>query len=123
MGIWHLCRRYESMGLEAIHDPERAQGVAPRSGRPREFTALQRVGIEQLACCEPAGIGLEMTHWFTRRLAKVAMQRGLVSHIAQSTVLLILKHADLQPHRSQYWITPTLNAEFLARAGRILWLL
>ena len=76
MGIWHLCRRYESMGLEAIHDPERAQGVAPRSGRPREFTALQRVGIEQLACCEPAGIGLEMTHWFTRRLAKVAMQRG-----------------------------------------------
>jgi DDE superfamily endonuclease/Homeodomain-like domain len=115
MGIWHLCRRYESVGLEAIYD-------APRSGRPREITALQRVGIEQLACCEPAGIGLEMTHWSTRSLAKVAMQRGLVSHIAQSTVSLILKHADLQPHRSRYWITPTLNAEFLARAGRILWL-
>jgi len=122
MGIWHLCRRYESVGLEAIYDPEMAQGVAPRSGRPREITALQRVGLEQLACCEPAGIGLEMTHWSTRSLAKVAMQRGLVSHIAQSTVSLILKHADLQPHRSRYWITPTLNAEFLARAGRILWL-
>ena len=115
MGIWHLCRRYESVGLDAIYD-------APRSGRPRAITALQRVGIEQLACCEPAGLGLEITHWSTRSLAAIAMKRGLVSHIAQSTVSLILQHADLQPHRSRYWITPTLNAEFLERAGRILWL-
>jgi hypothetical protein len=115
MGIWHVCRRYESMGLDAIYD-------APRAGRPREITALQRVGIEQLACCEPSGVGLEMTHWSTRSLAEVAMKRGLVPHIAQSTVSLILKHADLHPHRSRYWITPTLNAEFMERAGRILWL-
>lgn len=31
-GIWRLCRRYESIGLNAIYD-------APRSGRPRELTA------------------------------------------------------------------------------------
>ena len=55
IGIWYLCRRYESIGLDAIYD-------APRSGRPREITALQRVSIEQLACCEPSGVGLEMTH-------------------------------------------------------------
>ena len=115
MGIWHLCRRYESVGLDAIYD-------APRSGRPREITALQRVGIEQLACCEPSGVGLEMTHWSTRSLAEMAMKRGLISHIAQSTVSLILRNADLQPHRMRYWITPTLNTEFLERAGRILWI-
>ena len=114
IAVWYLCRRYEAVGRNAIYD-------APRSGRPREISALQRVGIEQLACCEPSGIGLEMTHWSTRSLAKIAIQRGLVSHIAHSTVSLILRDADLQPHRSRYWITPTLNAEFLQRAGRILW--
>lgn len=114
-GIWSLCRRSEASGLNAIYD-------APRSGRPREISALQRVGIEQLACCDPAGLGLEMTHWSTRSLACSAMKRGLLPHIAHSTVSLILREADLQPHRTRDWITPTLNADFLQRAGRILWL-
>ena len=114
-GIWFLCRRYEAVGVNAIYD-------APRSGRPRDISALERVAIEQLACCKPAGLGLEMTHWSTRSLASLAVKRGLVPHIAHSTVSLILRAADLQPHRSRYWITPTLNAEFLQRAGRILWL-
>lgn len=77
VGIWYLCRRYEKVGLNAIYD-------AARSGRPREISALERVAIEQLACSEPSGIGLEMTHWSTRSLAKIAMQQGLVSHIAHS---------------------------------------
>jgi hypothetical protein len=115
IGIWYLCRRYETIGLDAIYD-------APRSGRPREISALERVAIEQLACTEPAGVGLQMTHWSTRGLAKIAMQRGLVSHIAHSTVSLSLRNADLQPHRSRYWITPTLNPDFLQQAARILWL-
>jgi hypothetical protein len=114
-GIWSLCRRHEATGLNAIYD-------APRAGRPREISALQRVGIEQLACCDPAGLGLEMTHWSTRSLASIVMKRGLLPHIAHSTVSLILRDADLQPHRTRYWITPTLNADFLQRASRILWL-
>lgn len=85
------------------------------------FPPLVRVEIEQLACCEPAGVGLEMTHWSTRSLAQVAGERGIVPKIAHSTVSLILKTADLQPHRSRYWKTPTLNAEFRRRASRILW--
>jgi hypothetical protein len=32
IGIWYLCRRYETIGLDAIYD-------APRSGRPREISA------------------------------------------------------------------------------------
>lgn len=115
IAIWYLCRRYERKGLAGIYD-------APRAGRPREISALERISIEQLACTEPAGVGLEMRHWSTRSLAKIAMQRGLVSHIAHSTVSLILRQADLQPHRTRYWITPTLNPDFLQPAGRILWL-
>src|SRR3970040_2905952 len=83
IGIWYLCRRYESMGLDAIYD-------APRSGRPCEISALERVSIEQLACCEPSGVGLEMTHWSTRSLAEIAMKSGLVEYIADSTDSLIL---------------------------------
>ncbi len=114
IGIWYLCRRYETIGLDAIDD-------ASRSGRPREISALERVAVEQLACSEPSGMGLEMTPWSTRSLAKIAMQQELGSHIAHSTVSLILRHADLQPHRSRYWITPNLNADFLQQAGRVLW--
>jgi hypothetical protein len=74
-----------------------------------------------LACCEPAGLGLHMTHWSTRSLAEMAVERGLVPKIAHSTVSLILRAADLQPHRSRYWKTPTLDTAFLQRAAQVLW--
>jgi hypothetical protein len=74
-----------------------------------------------LACCDPLGLGLRMTHWSMRSLAQVAAERGLVPAIAHSTISLILRAADLQPHRSRYWKTPTLNAAFVKRAAQILW--
>ncbi|HXG66959.1 MAG TPA: IS630 family transposase [Blastocatellia bacterium] len=92
--------------------------LADRGGVP----PLQRVEMEQLACCAPAGIGLEMTHWSTRSLARVAAQREIVPRIAHSTVSLILRSAPLQPHRFRYWKAPTLDEEFRKRAPRILWL-
>ena len=113
VGNWYLCRRYEKVGLSVMYD-------AARSGRPREIFALERVYIEQLACSEPSGVDLEMTHWSTRGLAKIAMKQGLVSQIAHSTVSLILRNADLQPHRNRYWITPILNEAFLEQGSRIL---
>lgn len=74
-----------------------------------------------LACCEPAGLGLHMTHWSTRSLAQMAVEYGLMPKIAHSTVSLILRAADLQPHRSRYWKTPRLDMAFVRRAGQILW--
>lgn len=112
--IWNVCRRYEEAGVDSLDD-------TPRSGRPREISALERVEIEQLACCAPAGIGLHMTHWSTRTLALAAMARGIVSKIAHSTVSLFLRYADLQPHRSRYWKTPTLDETFRKRAKAVLW--
>ena len=75
-GIWSLCRRYEAVGVNALYD-------AARSGRPREITALERVAIEQLACCQPMGLGLNLTHWSTRSLATVAVKRGLSRYSAR----------------------------------------
>lgn len=95
--------------------------MLPGQGDRGSFPPLQRVEIEQLACCAPAGIGLHMTHWATRSLAQIAMARGIVPRIAHSTVSLILRYADLQPHRSRYWKTPTLNATFRKRAASVLW--
>src|SRR3954452_15480780 len=78
------------------------------------FPPLQRVEIEQLACCAPAGIGLEITHWSTRSLARVAAERGIVPRIAHSTVSLLLRHADLQPHRWRYWKHPRSMLSFVS---------
>lgn len=85
------------------------------------FPPWQRVLIEQLACCSPAGIGLQMTHWSTRSLAQAAVAQGIVPAIAHSTVALLLRDATLQPHRYRYWKTPRLDAAFVERASRVLW--
>ncbi len=114
IGIWYVCRRFEVVGLDALYD-------APRSGRPRELSALERVQIEQLACCDPLGLGLELTHWSTRSLTSLAREQLHRPSLAHSTVSVILRAADLQPHRSRYWKTPTLDAQFVERAARILW--
>ncbi len=114
-GVWYVCRRYELAGLDAVYD-------APRTGRPREISELERVAIQQLACCELHGLKLELTHWSTRSLTAIARQRLHRPQLAHSTVSLILRDADLKLHHSRYWITPTLDAEFIRRATRILWL-
>lgn len=62
-----------------------------------------------------------MTHWSTRSLAEVARRRGIAPSISHSKVAVILKRADLQPHRSRYWKTPTLNEGFAKRAAAVLW--
>jgi hypothetical protein len=85
------------------------------------FPPLERVEIEQLACCEPIGLGLQMTHWSTRTLALAAVGEGIVPAIAHSTISLILRAASLQPHRSRYWKTPILDATFRERAAKVLW--
>jgi hypothetical protein len=85
------------------------------------FPPLQRVGVVRLACCEPAGVGLHMTHWSTRSLARAAQLRGIAPTISHSEVALILRDADLQPHRSRYWKTPTPDDSFRRKAAQVLW--
>jgi transposase len=85
------------------------------------FPPLQRVEVERLACCEPAGIGLHMTHWSTRSLAQAARLRGIAPTLSHSTVALILRDAELQPHRSRCWRTPIPDDTFRHKAAKVLW--
>lgn len=88
---------------------------------PRRFPPLQRAQIVALACLEPIAKGLHITHWTSHDLARQAMVDGIVPTISPRTVRQILAAVDLQPHRTRYWKTSRLDAQFKQRAQRVLW--
>jgi hypothetical protein len=93
----------------------RAQGI------PMRFPPVQRAEIVQLACLEPIAKGLHITHWTSQDLARQAVKDDIVAHISAPTVRRILRQVDLQPHRTRYWKTARLDAQFKQRAEKILW--
>src|SRR5713226_4011443 len=125
------------------HWPARCNATRPRSGasaaamnstasmsccgRPpgrvarSSFPPLQRAQIVQLACLEPIAKGLHITHWSSPDLARQAVSDGIVETISPRTVRQILHGVDLQPHRTRYWKTAHLDAEFKERAEKVLW--
>ena len=90
-------------------------------GDPPRFPPLQRAQIVRLACLEPIAKGLHITHWTSQDLARQAVEDGIVPAISDRTVRNILDAVDLQPHRTRYWKTSHLDAEFKQRAEKILW--
>jgi DDE superfamily endonuclease len=70
---------------------------------------------------EPVAKGLHITHWTSRDLARQAVADGILSAISPSMVRRILQQVDLQPHRTRYWKTSRLDAQFKERAERVLW--
>ncbi len=74
-----------------------------------------------MACTEPAAYGLHVARWDCRTLQQVVIEQAIVETIHYTTVARILAAADLQPHRSRYWKTATIDEEFTARAARVLW--
>jgi hypothetical protein len=74
-----------------------------------------------LACLEPIARGLHLTHWTSEDLARQAVLDGLLPTISPRTIRRILADVDLQPHRTRYWRTAHLDAQFKARAERVLW--
>ena len=85
------------------------------------FPPLQRAEIVRLACLAPIAKGLHITHWTSQDLARQAVADGIVSAISDRTIRRILDEVDLQPHRTRYWKTVRLDAEFKDRAEQILW--
>lgn len=79
----------------------------PRPGSPGKFTAEQITLLFALACEPPEKSGLPITHWTGAELAAEAVQRGLVESISVSQVNRLLREAQLQPHRSRYWLNTT----------------
>lgn len=76
---------------------------------------------EGVACSEPAAYGLHVTRWDCRTLQQVVVEPAGVDSIHYTTVARILAAADLQPHRSRYWKTATLDEEFVSLAAQLLW--
>jgi hypothetical protein len=85
------------------------------------FPPLERAQIVELACLEPIAKGLHITHWTSSDLAQQAVADGIVKAISPRTVRQILHNVDLQPHRTRYWKTSRLDAEFKERAEKVLW--
>lgn len=76
----------------------------PRSGNPGTFTPEQIARILALACEPPEKSGRPITHWTNVELADEAMKQGIVASISPSQVGRYLREAELQPHRSRYWL-------------------
>ncbi len=76
----------------------------PRSGNPGKFTPEQITQILALACEPPAQSGRPITHWTYKELADEAKKRGIVASISESQVGRYLREAELQPHKSRYWL-------------------
>src|SRR5215831_4913567 len=77
---------------------------APRSGHPGKFTPEQITQILALACEPPEQSGRPITHWTHKELADEAQKRGIVASISEAQVGRYLREAELQPHKSRYWL-------------------
>jgi transposase len=78
-----------------------------RSGCHGKFTAEQIALLLALACEPPEKSGRPITHWTGAELADEAIQRGIVESISASQVNRYLREAELQPHKSRYWLNTT----------------
>jgi transposase len=86
---------------------EELLGDEPRPGCPGKFTAEQLTQLLALACEPPQKSGRPITHWTGKELADEAVARGIVDSISPSQVNRYLRQAELQPHKSRYWLNTT----------------
>jgi len=117
VGIWR--RRWQDAFADLIRiecadaPPALRQAIEdllndePRPGCPGKFTAEQLTQLIALACEPPAKSGRPLTHWTGKELAEAAIARGLVDSISPSQVNRYLRQAELQPHKSRYWLNTT----------------
>jgi len=95
------CRETHSAFRRAIED---VLSDAPRSGSTGAFTAEQVTQILAVACEPPEQSGRPIDRWTHRELADEVIRRNIVSSISVSQVGRYLSQAELQPHRSKYWL-------------------
>ena len=95
------CRETNSTLYRAIQQVLRD---AQLNGAPSTFTAVEVTQILGVACEPPKNSVSPVNHWTHRELTDEVIQRGIVSSISKSQVGSYLQEADLQPHRSKYWL-------------------
>jgi len=102
------CAETEAALRRAI---EQVLSDAPRNGSPGKFTAEQVTQILAVACEPPDNSGRPIDNWTHRELTDEVIQRGIVESISKSHVGSYLHEADLQPHRSKYWLNTKEKCE------------
>jgi len=95
------CRETQAELRRAIED---VLSDAPRGGSTGTFTAEQVTHILAVACEPPEQSGRPIDRWTHRELADEVIGRGIVESISISQVGRYLAQAELQPHRSKYWL-------------------
>ncbi len=95
------CRESTAALTRAI---EEVLNDAPRNGPPVAFTGAQVALILATACEPPKNSGRPIDNWTHRELTDEVIQRGIVPSISVRQVGRYLEQADLQPHRSKYWL-------------------
>ena len=104
--------RFAARGLGGLKD-------LPRSGRPRQISALERAAVVALACQLPAATGVPLARWSGPELAAEITKAGLARQISPSSVLRILAEHPIKPWQYQSWIFPR-DPDFAAKASVIL---
>lgn len=95
------CRETDAEFRRAIED---ILSDAPRSGWTGSFTAEQVTQILAVACEPPEESGRPIDRWTHRELTDEVIAREIVPSISVSQVGRYLSQAELQPHRSKYWL-------------------
>ena len=95
------CTETQAAFRRAIED---VLSDAPRSGNPGKFTPEQITQLLALACEPPEQSGRPITHWTYKELSDEAKKRGIVESISEAQVGRYLREAELQPHKSRYWL-------------------
>lgn len=103
------------------HAIEDVLSDAPRRGNPGKFTPEQITQILALACAPPEPSGRPITPWTCKELADEAKKRGLVASISPAQVGRYLREAELQPHKSRYWLNAKEKApqQFQAKVEQV----
>ena len=75
-----------------------------RSGRKPTFTAEQQTMIFAVACEAVEESGRPVARWTQREIVDEVIKRGIVPYISKSHMNTLLIEAQLQPHKSRYWL-------------------
>jgi transposase len=104
--------RYALAGLDGLAD-------ARRSGRPRQFTAVQRAQVTAIVCELPADRGMPLSRWSSSEVACEAVVAGIAEDISAATVRRWLAADALKPWQFRSWIAPRAP-DFAAKAEIVL---